>query len=150
MSEHSPTRCASLPLIYLCGRELMLCRRACRSRIFFDDRCGRSGGIIECSSWNGGSDSEAKERVHQTGDSSRCRFGSRFFIRRERCALQLYSRLSLVSRMMRERFVVQIFKQLANARGTRLYKLQKKFQAVFGFTLREFWESSRCLVRLNY
>ncbi|GAA5923466.1 diacylglycerol O-acyltransferase [Sporobolomyces koalae] len=28
-----------------------------------------------------------------------------------------------------------IFKQLANARGTRLYKLQKRFQAMFGFTL---------------
>lgn len=39
---------------------------------------------------------------------------------------------------MEQRAFVQIFKQLANARGTRLYKLQKKFQAVFGFTLREF------------
>ncbi|GJN92241.1 hypothetical protein Rhopal_005271-T1 [Rhodotorula paludigena] len=28
-----------------------------------------------------------------------------------------------------------IFGQLSNARGTRLYKLQKRFQAVFGFTL---------------
>ena len=30
----------------------------------------------------------------------------------------------------------QIFNQLSNERGTRLYKLQKRFQAVFGFTLR--------------
>ena len=31
----------------------------------------------------------------------------------------------------------QIFKQMSNHRGTRLYKAQKKFQSVFGFTLRE-------------
>ena len=29
-----------------------------------------------------------------------------------------------------------IFEQLANERGTKIYVLQKKFQAVFGFTLR--------------
>lgn len=33
---------------------------------------------------------------------------------------------------------LQIFNQLSNERGTRLYKLQKRFQAVFGFTLRAF------------
>ena len=32
----------------------------------------------------------------------------------------------------------QIFEQLANERGTKIYALQKKFQAVFGFTLRSF------------
>lgn len=30
-----------------------------------------------------------------------------------------------------------IFEQLSNTRGGRLYKVQKKFQAMFGFTLRE-------------
>lgn len=33
-------------------------------------------------------------------------------------------------------FSLQIFGQLRNERGTRLYKLQKRFQSVFGFTLR--------------
>lgn len=31
---------------------------------------------------------------------------------------------------------VQIFQQMSNQRGSRLYRAQKKFQAVFGFTLR--------------
>lgn len=35
--------------------------------------------------------------------------------------------------------ISQIFEQLSNERGTRLYKLQKRFQATFGFTLRE-WQ----------
>lgn len=30
----------------------------------------------------------------------------------------------------------QIFQQLSNKQGSRLYKMQKRFQAVFGFTLR--------------
>lgn len=37
-----------------------------------------------------------------------------------------------------------IFEQLANERGTKIYALQKKFQAVFGFTLRE--SSRSCIV----
>lgn len=32
---------------------------------------------------------------------------------------------------------VQIFAQLANEKGTKLYKLQKRFQRAFGFTLRK-------------
>lgn len=32
----------------------------------------------------------------------------------------------------------QLFAQLANPKGTKLYKLQKQFQRQFGFTLREF------------
>lgn len=31
----------------------------------------------------------------------------------------------------------QIFAQLANPKGTKLYKIQKKFQSMFGFTLRK-------------
>nr|BBA16946.1 diacylgycerol acyltransferase isoform 2 [Rhodosporidiobolus fluvialis] len=46
-----------------------------------------------------------------------------------------------------------IFEQLSNSRGTRLYKAQKKFQALFGFTLRAYLPSSpRCqpvLTRLS-
>lgn len=32
--------------------------------------------------------------------------------------------------------IPQIYEQLSNAKGTTLYKLQKRFQAAFGFTLR--------------
>ena len=32
----------------------------------------------------------------------------------------------------------QLFAQLANPKGTKLYKLQKQFQRQFGFTLRTF------------
>lgn len=32
---------------------------------------------------------------------------------------------------------MQIFEQLSNEKGTKLYTLQKRFQSAFGFTLRK-------------
>lgn len=43
-----------------------------------------------------------------------------------------------------------IFEQMSNERGTRLYGLQKKFQSFFGFTLRESFCPFYCAEQLNF
>lgn len=137
----------------------MMALRHHHPRTWLDDhdRGRRSRGEPERPPGNGRPDPEAEERLHQTRDPTRRRPRPRLFFRRERCAWRATcsqcrrssrSCCSADDRVQKKKKTPspQIFKQMSNHRGTRLYKAQKKFQSVFGFTLRESYPRFLCVL----
>jgi hypothetical protein len=98
----------------------------------------RGDRVIGCPSGNSRPDAQASSRVHQTCREGRSRSRACIFVWRKRCKQAMFPPLQTVFLITRVS-VWQLFDQLSNKKGTKLYQAQKRFQAALGFTMPIFW-----------